>query len=628
MPPGGQQQPHQQQQMQQPQLTPQQVQQYQQQMQQHQLQKSAIQHQHELLRQHQSGPVRTRDLRDEMPVTKAKAIEEMSSYQVFRFEEVPDDEEEYFSGDDDKRESTRWVRVICVQVVGMTKEQIAHEIRKLNQQTINVLEKKASLTNAQQRHIEATLEEQKRFFDSQTHETNLVQLDHNLDHHLVHLRVGKKKDRDSHRSKYGRHDKHDRHDKHEKHRRHGSKSQTPGFFDLLAGDQLQRRSRHGQHRSSHGHTKDFKSRKVMEVERAYIMAYFKTSPRPEVEPIKLYYEIQASREAHREAREKRALQPPPPPEPAYQHDMSTAAPFVQLAARSASRGRDGRHNSRSRSRKPSRGSPRGRHSPGNSPKSNKSSTFSHSDDMSSTSSVSDGSSRSGSPHRGRTRHPRKPLIRPGGFHDHEEARFFGVGPVQHRRHRFDDFVGGRPIESVAVDMEQIEQIKTSAYEQGRAAERADRRELVQDIALAAAVMPKPWRHEHVAAPLHVARRRTLDEHMAALEMEDSLDTDDGYDVRYPVAPRAPPPRRRGPPGGFRRRGVEHVPRGDVEAQLDVERRRREQNEYLSRRSSQGGGVYGQPRARSYERTSLSSDDGVGSPDFVDLGNQFGIRRYD
>lgn len=612
------------QQMPPPQPTPQQIQQHQQQMQQYHQQRSAILHQNELLRQHHSGPVRTRDLRDEMPVTKAKAIEETSQYQVFRFEEAPDDEDEYFSGDADKREPTRWVRVNCVQVVGMTKEQIANEIRKLNQQTINVLEKKASLTNAQQRHIEVALEEQKRFFDSPTHETNLVQLDHNLDRHLVHLRIGKKKDRDSHRS--DRDPRRSKYSKYGKHHRHGSKSQPTGFFDLLAGDQLQKRSKHGRHGSSHGHPKDFKSKKVMEVERAYIMAYFKTSPRPEVEPIKLYYEMQAHREAQREAREKRALQPPPPPEPAHQHDMMPTAQFVQLATRSRSRGNDGGHNSRSRSRKPSRGSPRGRHSPGNSPRSNKSSTFSQSDDMSSTSSVSDGS-RGGSPHRGRARHPRKPLIRPGGFHDHEEARFFGVGPPQHRRHRFDDFAGGRPIESVAVDMEQIEQIKTSAFEQGRAAERADRRELVQDIALAAAVMPKPWRHEHGGAPLHVARRRTLDERMGALEIDDSLDTEDEYDVRYPVAFRVPPPRRRGPPGGFRGRGVEHVPRGDVEAELDVERRRREQNDYLARRPNQGGGVYGQPRARSYERPSLSSEDGVGSPDFVDLGNRF-ARRYE
>ncbi|KAK4455932.1 hypothetical protein QBC34DRAFT_419700 [Podospora aff. communis PSN243] len=453
-------------------LTPQQIAQYQQamqahqqQMQQHQYQKSVIQHQNALLHQHQNQAIRTRDLRDEMPITKAKAFEEMSTYHMFRFEEARDEDDD---DDDDSydnwREKPRWLRVTCTPVPGMAKEAISREVRKLDKETGSVADKKATLTSAQLRHIEATLEEQKRMFDQNIYEINLVQLDHNL-------RVVEKKGRKASQSDREHHRSH--------HDRRGSKTYRISVLDgLLAPEKIQKKSKHGRREKGHGKTKDSKPKKV--VERAYITAYFKTSPRPAVDPVRLYYEMQAINKASREAREKQALQPPQPPqppEPLQQEAFPGGA--VQIRGRSHSGGPDHGHNGRSVSRKKSRERSRPRRrSRGSSPTSShsQSSTFTQSDDMSSTSSMSN-ESRSRSPPRGRTRNPRKLPFKHGAFH--EQPGHFGMGPHQSRRHRIDD---SHQIVPLAIDLEQHELELSNAYAAGRAVERQNRREFAKDIA--------------------------------------------------------------------------------------------------------------------------------------------------
>ncbi|KAK0646230.1 hypothetical protein B0T16DRAFT_412969 [Cercophora newfieldiana] len=606
--PGGQQQ-------QQPQPTPQQMAQYQQQMQQHQHQKAIINHQHHLMNQWQNNAMRTRDLRDEMPMTKQKAFEEMSAYQMFRFEEALDEGDVDFSNDS-WRDAPGWLRVTCVPVPGMAKEDISREVRRLDLETGSVADKKATLTSNQLRHIEAVLEEQQKRMrlDPAVYEINLVQLDHNL-------RRAKKKDKDPQRSE---HDHNRGHHSHHNHHRHSPKTHRPivlGGLLFPPPGKVHKKPKHGRHESSHGKPKYTKPKVV---ERAYITAYFKTSPRPNVDPIKLYYEAQAVTEADREFRERRIMeppkppQPPEPPQPQPQHQDTLPAGVMQMRGRS--RGGDQGRKSRSQSRKQSRGSPRRRRSPGSSPRSNNSSTFTgHDDDRSSTSSVSDRSG-SRSPNRGR---PRKPSIRTGGFHANDlDPRHFGVGPPP-RRHRIDDSNLVRPL---AIDPDQLEEKMDDAYAAGVVA--GVRRALVDDT-LAAVALPKGVafeqpRYEYPPAPLRIPyrSRRDLEDRMDGY---DPFDMDGDFDDR-PMCRYVPVIRRRGQ--GLRGRGVDQLLRGELDEELEMDRRVRDHNEYLTRRGRQGvrdQGTGSYPRMSSYERPSpVSSEDGGESPR-VDMRRPFAPR---
>lgn len=614
--PGGQPQPHPNlHQQQQP--TPQQLKEYnhqlqihEQQVQQHQHQKLLQQHQQSLTQRFQNGMVKTRDLRDEMPPSKAKALEETSFYSVYRFEEARD-EDEYLS-DGHRPESERWVRVRCSHVPGMSKEETSREIRRLDRETLSVADKKATLSSAQLQHIELTLEEQRRNlerqWDPQIYETNLVQLDHNL------LTIPNKKKSHEVHSHHGHHHHHHHH--HSQHHRRGSETPIPLLTYLAGSNEIVKKSgkksKHERHDTAHGKhkvTKPSKMRGPM-VDPDYITAYFKTSPRSHIDPVKLYIDIKAAQEANRETRERRALQPPgPPPQQPLPPQQDTG--FVnlnQLPPRG--RSQDNKHGSRSRSRKPSRGSPRRRRSPDSSSRSSQSSTFtSHNDEMSSTSSVSDRS-----PHRGRTRHPRKPVVRVGGFQDNER-RFFGQG-AQQRYHRIND---SNHIPPLPVGVEDIAQIQNMAYEKGRTDERLDRRDLVQDtVALAAAVLPKLG-HRQPSPPLlrptHEPQRE-VDTRMGLMHFQDDWDIEDDFGdpprLMYRVVSGMP----RGYIGGLRGRGS----RGDVE-DLNMDRRRRDHNDYLMRRSGQGlmreGMGRSYARERSYERISpTGSEDGIASPGFA------------
>jgi len=390
----------------------------------------------------------------------------------------------------------------------------------------------------------------------------------------------------------------------------------------LAGTEIvkkaSKKSMHGRYETTHDKHRVTKSSKAVGpvIDPAYITAYFKTSPRSHIDPIKLYIDTQAYRKADRETREKRALQPPgPPPQEPLPPPQDIGIVHLNRQP-SRGRSRDNKHGSRSRSRKRPRGSPRRRHSRDSSPRSSQSSTFTgHNDEMSSTSSVSDRS-----PHRGRTRHPIKPVIRMGGFHDNE-ARFFGQG-AQPRYHQINDSNHMPPL---TVGLEDLEQIRNMAYEKGRTDERLDRRELVQDtVNLAAAVLPKLGHRQASPPPLRITHRphphREMDRHMALMPLQDDWDSEDEFgDPRrllYRVVPASA--LRRGRVGALRG----HGPRDDVEdVDMDADRRRRDHNDYLVRRSGQGlmreGMGRSYPRERSYERISpTGSEDGIASPGFA------------
>jgi hypothetical protein len=184
-----------------------------------------------------------------------------------------------------------------------------------------------------------------------------------------------------------------------------------------------------------------------------------------------------------------------------------------------------------------------------------------------------------------------------------------MGLHQSRRHRIDD---SNQIGPLAIDVGQLEQDIFNAYAKGLADARQDTRELAKDIAIGL----EQARHEHAPLPLRVTHRppRELDYRVDSLQMDD-LETDDGFEdrVRYVVRT------RRGPVGGLRRRGAEHVPGGDIDVDAEIYRRVRDQNESVSRRGRpvlREQVVGSLPRRLSFERMSpLSSDDGRMSPGF-------------
>ena len=591
-----------------PAMTPQQRQQQQQYQQHQQHQRAVLHHQQLMLHEHQNHPVRTLDLRDEMPVTKERAREELSSYVMFRFEKADEESDEHSRYGSDSHQSRSWLRVTRSLVLGLQKEDIAREIRNLNRDTRPVAEKKATLNSAQQRHIEATLEEQ-RLRDSDLFETNLVQLDYYI--------RGKKKDRDS---RHGHHDSH----------RRASKPTRVGVIELLLlSDKGHKKAKHGRHgTSSH---KISRSEKVQE--RTSITAYFKTSPRPEVDVLQLYFRDKANKQASDPAHQQQIFNPPfvevihqeeehypaqfvqpqrqnPPAQrpqaqhpqaqhpqaqhpqgqrPQGQHPQGQRPPsqvgFVQLNSGNQASGRSKSHSprreqqSRNASKSRSRSRPPTPHDPP-SPETSHSSVFSVQDDASSVSSPGPSDSET-SRDRGRSprcHHARKPSIphRQGGFH---ECRF-GIETLprgQHPRfgeHRSSDFAGGRRVDTEP--MIDIEKVRENAYALGRADEREDTRALVEDIALATATLPRGRGYEHSYLPARVVRLRPtvreLEDRFGTLGAEeDGLsdgDWGDDDDLGVPVYRVPPPPLRRGSAGVFRGGGVSHVLRREVEDELE------------------------------------------------------------
>lgn len=291
-----------------------------QQQQEYQRQQSLIQH---------AQTVQTLSLRDEQP-TPDQARERLSTYAVFRFEQAGSFPGSRVSGggvehhcssddssdDDDgwhrkkkskkrtvhstttkkKKAASLWIDARRIPIPDFKREDVVREIRRLDRETKSLIEKKARLSNEKQRHLELTLDELRRVNASLdvegNYETNLVQLDdqmpvvvkkHVVEHHDHHL--------------------HHRKESKERSRRHGRDGENVKIVSLFGVYQKRplpsrRREERGRERKSSSHVHETKVRKEM-MEPTSITAFFKTSPRHDVDVMALYYQVEGQKNARR-----------------------------------------------------------------------------------------------------------------------------------------------------------------------------------------------------------------------------------------------------------------------------------------------------------------------------------------
>lgn len=292
-----------------------------QQQQEYQRQQSLIQH---------AQTVQTLSLRDEQP-TPEQARERLSTYAVFRFEQAgsfPGSRvsgggvEHYCSSDDSsddddgwhrkkkskkrtvhsttttkkKKAASPWIDARRIPIPDFKREDVVREIRRLDRETKSLIEKKARLSNEKQRHLELTLDELRRVnaaLDVEgNYETNLVQLDDQMPV-VVKKHVVEHHDHHHHRRKESR----------ERSRRHGRDGENVKIVSLFGVYQKRplpsrRREERGRERKSSSHVHEVKVRKEM-MEPTSITAFFKTSPRHDVDVMALYYQVEAQKDARR-----------------------------------------------------------------------------------------------------------------------------------------------------------------------------------------------------------------------------------------------------------------------------------------------------------------------------------------
>lgn len=233
----------------------------------------------------QQGPlVQLSDIRKER-LTEAEAREELSTYIIFRFERA-DAPDSYDS--DGERVKPTWANVYRTEVRGVSQKEAAREVRFLNERTRPIGEKKASLNTSQQRQLEKVQEEITFFERDQRFQTVLVQMDHQL------RPKPKDKDRDKDRE---RDRDSSRHVTNKKDRRAKEYKEEKEYRDRK--ESWARSSVFGRQKSLSA--KDGK-KKIQE--RVSITAYYKRSPRPDVDAIALVMQ--------RDAEIARRLQPPHP----------------------------------------------------------------------------------------------------------------------------------------------------------------------------------------------------------------------------------------------------------------------------------------------------------------------------
>ncbi|KXX83213.1 hypothetical protein MMYC01_200262 [Madurella mycetomatis] len=230
--------------------------------------------------QHPNPTVKICDLREAQPPTSEAAREMLSEYFVYRFTKAEDNGG--YSSDGEPLKPS-WKRVKRVSVPGISKQEAAKTVRELNRDTIPVARKRSTLSDDEQRQIEMALEELQRS-DNQWFQTTLVQLDDQV--------KIKDTDRDNDRER-------------ERERGRGREREK---------DRDRRSSRHpkeyhiffGEKRSSSKRptSKAREPKKRPSTERVSITAYYKRSPRLDVDPFAIlqYRAVQeAQREAQREA---------------------------------------------------------------------------------------------------------------------------------------------------------------------------------------------------------------------------------------------------------------------------------------------------------------------------------------
>lgn len=121
----------------------------------------------------QPSLVENSDIRNEQRTNASKA-EELSSYQVFRFEKVQGENE---FDEEGNLLLPSWYNVRRYKIPGMSKPDIVRVVRKLNEEEGYVAEKKEKLFDAQKRQLEKTLDELTRREPDQRYCYVLAQFD-------------------------------------------------------------------------------------------------------------------------------------------------------------------------------------------------------------------------------------------------------------------------------------------------------------------------------------------------------------------------------------------------------------------------------------------------------------------
>ncbi|KAJ9142531.1 hypothetical protein NKR19_g7212 [Coniochaeta hoffmannii] len=224
------------------------------------------------------GPmVQISDIRREPGrLTEAEARDELSDFVIFRFERA---DQATDCDSEGERVRPTWANVVRTEVRGISKKEAARQIRALHDIHKSLGEKKASLTDAQQRQLEKVLEElEMREVDHRYHYV-LVQIDRKL-------REKKLRDKSRVRVEIRRGD-----------RRHGEKvrrySENRGRRENIEVVDF-----FGRRRSMVREPK----KKVQET--VSITAYYKRCPKPDVDAVAMVVQ--------REAQNARLLEPPHP----------------------------------------------------------------------------------------------------------------------------------------------------------------------------------------------------------------------------------------------------------------------------------------------------------------------------
>ncbi|KAK3379499.1 hypothetical protein B0T24DRAFT_159091 [Lasiosphaeria ovina] len=217
----------------------------------------------------QDYTVKICDLREERPLTVAEAREVLSEYYIYRFEKAVDDESAYENSSSGKKAT--WTRVKRTEVLGTSKDEAARQVRKLNKHTHTLSDKKATLSGDQQRQVELVLEDLQRRFHHPLFQICLVQIDHQL------KSKSKSKDKDRERAKEGGRDR-------------AKIGKTPKYAADKGGFVFVR-DRRGGRRGSSSSSRDTAQKHAPE--EVSLTAYYKRTPRPEVNALALVQQGEA-----------------------------------------------------------------------------------------------------------------------------------------------------------------------------------------------------------------------------------------------------------------------------------------------------------------------------------------------
>ncbi|KAB5558162.1 hypothetical protein GE09DRAFT_102493 [Coniochaeta sp. 2T2.1] len=213
-------------------------------------------------------------------LTEAEARDELSEFVIFRFERA-DHATDYDS--EGERVKPTWANVVRTKVHGISKREAARRVKALQHDDHKPLgEKKASLTDAQQRQLEKVLEELERADGDRRFQYVLVQIDRKL-------REKKARDRSRDSREGKRHGDRRRGEKQRGYSENRGRRETVEFVDFLG------------RRRSMVREKDPK-RRVQET--VSITAYYKRVPKPDVDAIAMLLQ--------RDAENQRQLEPPRP----------------------------------------------------------------------------------------------------------------------------------------------------------------------------------------------------------------------------------------------------------------------------------------------------------------------------